>query len=256
MIERIENALQIAVLLACVSVSLYRAAAGRSRMWTLLFFFYGSWVLGDIYWLACLIFFDQTPQISVVSDLSWYASYIFLYMLLRHAAAHQIPGRGALHRLGPAGQIPRGPVIYQPPGLHTHQRQDAHDLIVALVHAVRRALGMPVQRAGLRRQRRVLIELLKAIVGKWHGVERLQAEALGRGRRPGDGKLIIHLVLRVGIDHQAHGAQRRVHACNSFFFAQHGNQPFTLPDAMPDTKYFWKGRNSSTGISAEIMELE
>lgn len=93
MIERIENALQIAVLLACVSVSLYRAAAGRSRMWTLLFFFYGSWVLGDIYWLACLIFFDQTPQISVVSDLSWYASYIFLYMLLRHAAPPETAGR-------------------------------------------------------------------------------------------------------------------------------------------------------------------
>ena len=86
MIESIENALQIAVLIVCVSASLYRAAAKRSRTWTLLSFFYGSWVLGDIYWLVCLLFYDQTPRISVVSDLSWYASYIFLYMLLRHAA--------------------------------------------------------------------------------------------------------------------------------------------------------------------------
>ena len=86
MIESIENALQIAVLLACISISLYRAVTQRSRAWTMLSFFYGSQVLGDIYWLVCLIFYHDTPRITVISDLNWYASYILLYMLLRHTA--------------------------------------------------------------------------------------------------------------------------------------------------------------------------
>ena len=86
MIESIENALQITVLLACAGIAIIRAAAYRSRKWTMLFFFYGSWVLADIYWLACLVFYDHTPQIPVVSDLAWYNSLIFLYMLLRLVA--------------------------------------------------------------------------------------------------------------------------------------------------------------------------
>ena len=86
MIERYENIIQIAVLIICVIVSLYRAATYHSRSWTLLSFFYGSWLLGDVYWLVCLIFYQTTPQISVIADLNWYACWIFLYMLLRHAA--------------------------------------------------------------------------------------------------------------------------------------------------------------------------
>lgn len=85
MIESVENALQIAVLFGCAGAAAARAYAVRSRAWTLLAFFYGSWGLGDVYWLVCLLFFGRTPQISVVSDLSWFASYIFLYMLLREA---------------------------------------------------------------------------------------------------------------------------------------------------------------------------
>lgn len=86
MIERLENVLQIAVLLVSTNASLYKAIRTHARAWTLLAFFSGSWCLGDIYWLVCLLFYDRTPQISVVSDMSWYASYIFLYMLLREVA--------------------------------------------------------------------------------------------------------------------------------------------------------------------------
>ena len=87
LIEIIENALQTAILLTCAVISLIRAAACRSRVWTLAFFFYGSWALGDIYWLVCLLFFGVSPQITLVSDLSWDASYIFLYLLVRQTAA-------------------------------------------------------------------------------------------------------------------------------------------------------------------------
>ncbi len=86
MIETYENILQIAVLAGCILVTVIRSVERKSSLWTILTLFYGSWMLGDIYWLACLAFYGMTPQISVVSDLSWYASYIFLYMLLRRAS--------------------------------------------------------------------------------------------------------------------------------------------------------------------------
>jgi hypothetical protein len=93
LIEIIENSLQTAILLICAVISLIRAAADRSRAWTLTFFFYGSGALGDIYWLVCLLFFGVSPQITLVSDLSWAASYIFLYLLLRQTAAPEENGK-------------------------------------------------------------------------------------------------------------------------------------------------------------------
>ncbi len=102
MIERFDNAIQIAVLSICVIVAIYRAVRYRSRSWMLLFFFYGCCLLGDIYWLVCFLFYGQTPQISVVADLSWYAAYIFLYLLLRHTSPpEKIPGTKLVAWLGP-----------------------------------------------------------------------------------------------------------------------------------------------------------
>lgn len=106
MIERYENILQIAVLILCVIAAVYRAVKYRSRSWTLLAFFYGSWVLGDIYWLTCLLFYDKTPQISVVSDLSWYAAYVFLYLLLRRTSPpEKLSGKRLIAWLGPVFTI-------------------------------------------------------------------------------------------------------------------------------------------------------
>ena len=102
MTERVENALQIAVLLICASVALARALKYRSRGWTHLVFFYGSLALGDIYWFVYLLFFGVTPQISVVSDISWFACYIFLYLLLiRTAPPIKNPGRMVIPWIGP-----------------------------------------------------------------------------------------------------------------------------------------------------------
>ncbi|MBQ1321818.1 MAG: hypothetical protein IIY53_09310 [Solobacterium sp.] len=109
MIESIENALQIIVLLICSGIALYRAIANHSQTWVLAFLFFGSWLLGDIYWLVCLLFYGQTPQISIVSDLSWYGSYIFLYLLLYHSSApdkdsrkHRLPWLGPVFAAGMA----------------------------------------------------------------------------------------------------------------------------------------------------------
>ena len=106
MIDSIDNWIQIAVLAVCVIAAAVQAARYRSRSWTLLAFFYGSWVLGDIYWTVCLLFYGKTPEISVVSDLSWYASYIFLYMLLRRVSPpEELAGRKITPWLGPVFTI-------------------------------------------------------------------------------------------------------------------------------------------------------
>ena len=102
MIESIDNGIQIAVLVVCVIAAIFKAARYHSRSWTLLSFFYASWLLGDIYWTVCLLFYDKTPEISVVSDLSWYASYIFLYLLLRHNSPPEaLAGKKTIPWLGP-----------------------------------------------------------------------------------------------------------------------------------------------------------
>ena len=100
MIERIENALQIGVLVVCAAIAVYRTVKHRGEAWMLLSFFYGSWLLGDIYWLACLVFYDGTPQISAVSDLSWYASYIFLAPPEKPFGAKVLPWLGPVFTAG------------------------------------------------------------------------------------------------------------------------------------------------------------
>ncbi|MBQ5542771.1 MAG: hypothetical protein IIU06_06875 [Erysipelotrichales bacterium] len=102
MIEVVENALQIAALVICSVIAVYKAVHYNSRTWALAAFFFISWVMGDIYWLVCLLFYDTTPQISIVSDLSWYASYMFLYlMLLRTSKPDPGSTKQALPWLGP-----------------------------------------------------------------------------------------------------------------------------------------------------------
>ena len=63
MIESYENGLQIIVLLLCLCVSVGRSIRRRDRAWLLLSFFYGCWVLGDLYWEVFLIFFGTTPSL-------------------------------------------------------------------------------------------------------------------------------------------------------------------------------------------------
>jgi len=102
MIEQIDNGIQIAVLVICMIAAIFKAARFLSRSWTLLAFFYGSWMLGDIYWTICLLFYDKTPEISVVSDLSWYASFLFLYLFFRHISPpEKLTGKRIIPWLGP-----------------------------------------------------------------------------------------------------------------------------------------------------------
>ncbi len=85
-IESLEITFQIAVLVFCSIVALVRMRSVREKGTLLLLAFYGSFLLGDLYWQVCLLCYSEIPQISLVSDLSWYAAYLFLFLLLRTAA--------------------------------------------------------------------------------------------------------------------------------------------------------------------------
>ena len=100
-IESYENLAQTTVLLVCAVIAAYQACRQKSREWTLLAFFYGSWISGNCYWLFCLIFYGR-PEVSAVSDLSWCASYLFLYLLLRQVLPEGRGTRKILPWLGPA----------------------------------------------------------------------------------------------------------------------------------------------------------
>lgn len=111
MIDRIGNALQIIVLAVCAGMTIWRAVKTGSRTWALLAFVYTSWLMGDVYWLVCLVFSGMTPQISVVSDLSWYTFYIFLYLLLCHVdPPEECTYSGRLPWLGPV--LTAGMAVY------------------------------------------------------------------------------------------------------------------------------------------------
>ncbi|MBR4513371.1 MAG: hypothetical protein IKO61_00585 [Lachnospiraceae bacterium] len=82
MIETIENGLQLALTVVCITVAISKAYFSRSRTWAILAFFSGIWFLGDLYWVLFLVFFGDTPDPSYITDLSWFAAYLFLLLLM------------------------------------------------------------------------------------------------------------------------------------------------------------------------------
>ena len=83
MFELSENTVQVLILSACVGVALYRSIRFGDKTSVILLFFNGSYLMGDLYWQVCLYYFGESPELPVVSDLSWYGSFVFLLLLLR-----------------------------------------------------------------------------------------------------------------------------------------------------------------------------
>ena len=81
MFEFSENTVQVLVLSACVGVAFYRSIRFRDKSSILLLFFNGSYLMGDLYWQVCLYYFGESPELPVISDLSWYGSFMFLPFL-------------------------------------------------------------------------------------------------------------------------------------------------------------------------------
>ena len=87
MFEMVETWVQIVILIFCLGFALTCAIMKKNELWVLLTFFYGSYLLGDLYWAFNILFFGKTPDISLISDFSWYTMYLFLFLMFRYAFA-------------------------------------------------------------------------------------------------------------------------------------------------------------------------
>lgn len=83
MIETIENAVQLGVSVLLMFVCIGIAYRKKDKLYGTLALFYASTVLGDLYWILYLGFYRITPQYSYISEISWYAAWIFLLLLSR-----------------------------------------------------------------------------------------------------------------------------------------------------------------------------
>lgn len=86
MIETLENGAQLVAVTVCMILSLRCLARERGRVFELLALYYCCDMLGDLYWQLHLFFYRQTPQVQYVSDVSWLASWLFLYCVLCHVS--------------------------------------------------------------------------------------------------------------------------------------------------------------------------
>ena len=82
MISFIENGIQLAVTCVCAVIALYYGVRRKERTWILLGLFYGIFFLGDLYWQLYIIFYHNASPVFYIADYSWYASYLFLLMML------------------------------------------------------------------------------------------------------------------------------------------------------------------------------
>ncbi len=81
MSENFGNMFQIIVLCGCTFYALFRMVASRYKEWTKLFYFFGSFLMGDVYWQVCILFDKEFSPISLVANVWWYTSYICLIIL-------------------------------------------------------------------------------------------------------------------------------------------------------------------------------
>ena len=82
MIEIADNIVQLISTGLVTVISLYRSARTKSLAWNMLGLFSGVYFLGLTYWLLFLLFYNHTPHYSIIQDLSWYSSYLFLMLLI------------------------------------------------------------------------------------------------------------------------------------------------------------------------------
>ena len=81
MVETVSNILQIVVLCACIAAAEYHTGASKSRSWLLYGLFVLSFLLGDIWWILDLLFYDNSFY-SIVPYINWKASILFLILLM------------------------------------------------------------------------------------------------------------------------------------------------------------------------------
>lgn len=92
MIEIIDNSVQLAVLAVMAVLCAVYSYRTNQQNAGILAMFYGSFVLGDLYWLLYLVFYGYTPRVFYISAVSWYAAYVFLDLVLLRMASEEERG--------------------------------------------------------------------------------------------------------------------------------------------------------------------
>lgn len=119
-----------------------------------------------------------------------------------------------LRRIGNDGrffirQIGGGAAVYR--HVFLRQLQQAQDLLIAFLHAVRRAGG--------------------ALVLEGRGAQRQQTHPVGRAQGIGNRKLIVNFIIGVGVDHQIDKALGRFQHVQTLFRGQHRSSSFLFKAA-------------------------
>ena len=86
MIELIDNLIQMSIMAVIFSISFFRGffrteSNGR-RKWILTGLFVFEYFLGDLYSVLYLIFYNETPHYFYIAEISWYAAFLFMILLL------------------------------------------------------------------------------------------------------------------------------------------------------------------------------
>jgi len=82
MIETIDNTIQLVTTAISSGIAIYYAYSSRNHIWIKLSLAIFVYFLGDLYNALYLLFYDRTPHYSVIPYIGWYASYLFLFLLL------------------------------------------------------------------------------------------------------------------------------------------------------------------------------
>ena len=82
MIETIDNMIQLLATGICSGIAFHRAYITQQRVWIKLGLSSFVFFLGDLYSVLYLWFYDRTPHYSNIPYVGWYASYLFLFLLL------------------------------------------------------------------------------------------------------------------------------------------------------------------------------
>ena len=93
MTEITDYGLQFLILMACGIYACFLAVKTRDRGWLILTFFYFCYAMGDLYWLLYVTFEGHIPMVSYISEISWFAGFIFLCLLLRELQTGAEPPR-------------------------------------------------------------------------------------------------------------------------------------------------------------------
>ena len=89
MVEALDNGIQLLVMGACALLAFRKAQKADLYPWAMLGMFFGCFFLGDLYWFTYYLFMGNTPRYSFISEVAWYAAYLFLFLLMRQFSTEE-----------------------------------------------------------------------------------------------------------------------------------------------------------------------